>query len=66
MSKKRAILAAVVLALVLCIGGVLAYFSDSEKATNTFTVGNISIQLTEANWNASNATSILPNQLIYS
>ena len=64
MSKKRAILAAVVLALVLCIGGVLAYFSDSEKATNTFTVGKISIKLTEASWDENNAKKILPNQLI--
>ena len=67
MNKKKVIIAAIVLALVLSIGGVLAYFSDSEKATNTFTVGNISIELTEPTWTstgAAKAANVLPNQLI--
>jgi predicted ribosomally synthesized peptide with SipW-like signal peptide len=38
MNKKKVLIAAFVLALVLSIGGVLAYFSDSETKTNTFTV----------------------------
>ncbi len=64
MNKKKVMVAAIVLALVLSIGGVLAYFSDSDAATNTFTVGNISIELTEPNWVADNAENILPNQKV--
>lgn len=67
MNKKKVMLAAIVLALVLSIGGVLAYFSDSDEKTNTFTVGKISIQLTEPTWDSTGKTkaeSVLPNQLI--
>ena len=52
MSKRKIILLASALCLVavLAIGGSLAYFTDSEEATNTFTVGNVDITLTEPNW----------------
>jgi len=65
MNKKKVMLSAIVLALVLSIGGVLAYFSDTDAKTNTFTVGKISIQLTEPTWTSTGqakATNILPNQ----
>ncbi len=46
-----------ILALVLClvlaltaIGGTLAYFTDTEEAVNTFTVGNVDIQLLESQY----------------
>lgn len=48
--KKKATIAVVAFALVLCfaIGGTLAWLSDeSETVTNTFTVGDIDITLTE-------------------
>lgn len=67
MNKKKALIAAFVLALVLSIGGVLAYFSDSDTKTNTFTVGNVSIQLTEPTWDSTGSTAaqtVLPNQMI--
>lgn len=46
------------IAMMLCIallaiaiaGGTLAYFTDDDAKTNTFTVGNVSIVLTEPNW----------------
>lgn len=49
-----------ILALVLCVamlaiavvGGTLAYFTDDEAKTNTFTVGNVNITLTEPKWEA--------------
>ena len=34
------------------IGGTLAYFTDSDAAENTFTVGNVDIALTEPDWEA--------------
>lgn len=55
MSKRKILLLASALCLVavLAIGGTLAYFSDQEEATNTFTVGNVDITLTEPNWKES-------------
>lgn len=52
-----------ILAIVLCIamlaiaivGGTMAYFTDNDAKTNTFTVGNVSIVLTEPNWDATGA-----------
>ena len=48
MKKKKTILAALVLALVVSIGGVIAYFSDTDSKTNTFTVGKVSIEVKNA------------------
>lgn len=48
---KKKILAlslCVVMAAIAIVGGTLAYFTDTDKATNTFTVGNIDINLTES------------------
>ena len=50
-----------ILALVLCVamlaiavvGGTLAYFTDTDAKTNTFTVGNVDITLTEPKWDES-------------
>lgn len=55
MSKRKIVLLASALCMVaiLAIGGTLAYFTDNDKATNTFTVGNVSIELTEPNWEGS-------------
>lgn len=65
-----------VLLLVLCavllvgasVAGTVAYLTDKEDVTNTFTVGNIDIKLDEANTAANdrteegNAYHLLPNQ----
>ena len=55
MNKKKVLVLAVSVCLVaiLAIGGTLAYFTDEEEATNTFTVGNVDITLTEPNWEGS-------------
>lgn len=49
MNKKKILVLAVSVALVaiLAIGGSLAYFTDTKSATNTFTVGNVKIDLIE-------------------
>jgi predicted ribosomally synthesized peptide with SipW-like signal peptide len=52
MKKKKTILAAAVLLLMLAVGGAIAYFTDTESKTNTFTIGNVDITLTEAGWDA--------------
>lgn len=51
MKKKVTTLALLAALLTIIIGGAtLAYFTDEEEATNTFTVGNVDITLTEDNW----------------
>lgn len=49
MKKKTILVAAIAVMLVaaLVVGGTLAYFTDKDVATNTFTVGNVSINLIE-------------------
>lgn len=64
-----------VFALVLCIamlaiaiaGGTLAYFTDNDAKTNTITVGNVSIVLTEPNWDttgAAEAKNVYPGEAL--
>lgn len=47
--KKRIIAISLVVAMlaIAVIGGSLAYFTDTDAATNTFTVGNVDIKLIE-------------------
>ena len=49
MKKKSILMAAIAVMLVaaLVVGGTLAYFTDTKAATNTFTVGNVKINLIE-------------------
>lgn len=51
MNKRRILAIAMSLCIVaiLAVGASLAYFTDTDKATNTFTVGNVKIDLHEAN-----------------
>ena len=49
MKKKIAALALVVVLLAAAVvGGTMAYFTDTDSATNVFTVGNVDIVLDEA------------------
>ena len=50
MNKKKTIIAAIVLLLVAVVGGAIAYFTDTDTKTNTFTIGNVDITLTEPSW----------------
>lgn len=54
MSKRKILTLALMLCMVaiLAIGGTLAYFTDTDTADNVFTVGNVSIDLTEPKWDA--------------
>jgi predicted ribosomally synthesized peptide with SipW-like signal peptide len=53
MKKKIfAIAFAAILAVTAITGASLAYLTDEEEATNVFTVGNVDIELTEPNWDA--------------
>jgi len=64
MSKKKSIAVAIVLLLVLVVGGLLAYFTDTDTKTNTFTLGNnIEISLTET-WDSSDGLGIHPGAVV--
>lgn len=53
MKKKLLVAALAVIMVVTAIAGAsLAYLTDKEEATNEFTVGNVDIELTEPNWDA--------------
>lgn len=57
MNKKKGIAVAVVLLLILLIGGMLAYFTDTDTKDNVFTLGDkIDIELTETAWDTTDTT----------
>lgn len=62
--KHKALALAVMMLGCLGMTGISAYFTVSDTATNTFTVGNISLELQEPNWQEPNGESVLPGQEI--
>lgn len=60
--KKKFLAFATVFALaaVAVVGGTMAYFTDTEKADNTFAVGNVNISLIEQQRNTSNSDMLSP------
>lgn len=62
--KIGAIILAGVLAIMLTVGGISAYFTDGDSVTNAFTVGKISLELKEPDWDPENAKDIVPGQTI--
>ena len=50
MKKNRLIALAIMLAAVIVISSAYAYFTDVKEVTNTFTVGDLEITLTEPEW----------------
>ena len=60
MKKKILVLCLVVaLAVTAVVGGTLAYFTDTDNETNTFTVGGVEIDLIEQQRNA-NSSALVP------
>ena len=69
MKKKKVVatLAACGLAMTLMVGGTLAYLTDTEKTTNTFTVGKVTVDLLEPNYpgnGSDQVTDVVPNEEI--
>lgn len=48
MKKKLTLVVSLLLVMALSIGGTIAWLTDTETVTNTFTVGNIDITLEES------------------
>ena len=64
MNKKKTIAVAIVLALLLLIGGMLAYLTDTDTATNEFTIGDdVEISLSET-WTPADGLGIHPGAKI--
>ena len=57
MKKRKTMIAAIVLLLVFIVGRAIAYFTDTDTATNTFTIGNVDITLSEPNWSTTDSNS---------
>ena len=57
MTKKKILVLALTIAMVaiLAVGGSLAYLTSTDSATNTFTVGNVKIELLESQYHRVNA-----------
>ena len=53
--KLTAIFLCVALVAIAIVGASLAYFTDTDKKTNTFTVGNVKIELLESQYHRVNA-----------
>lgn len=65
MKKKIVALCLCIALAVVAIGGAtLAYFTDTETATNTFAVGNVDITLTESDWNQNDTHKLVPGTTI--
>ena len=62
-SKKFLKIILIVIAFIIT-GTIIAYLTDSDTATNVFTVGSVKITLTEPNWNSSNGQNVVPGQPI--
>lgn len=65
-AKKKivSIALAAALAATAIVGSSLAYFTDKDEATNTFTVGKVDIELTEPNWDANINRDLIPGKTI--
>ena len=67
--KKKIMAAALAICMMatLVVGISLAYFTDTDSKTNTFTVGNVDITLTEPSWlgdTSEDAVRLIPGKTI--
>lgn len=67
MTKKKILVLALTLAMVaiLAVGGSLAYLTDNKSATNTFTVGNVKIDLIEQERGENGLQAFTQNKKLY-
>lgn len=66
--NKKNYVIAVALIAVMAVGGIAAYFTSTDQATNTWTVGKVKIDLTEPEYDENNeeeAKDMTPNKEIH-
>lgn len=64
MKKKITLVVALALVLVVGVFGTLAYLTDSQSVTNTFTIGNVGITLAETEGGDNHQFKMIPGQTI--
>ena len=64
MKKKITLVVALALVLVVGVFGTLAYLTDSQSVTNTFTIGNVGITLAETEGGEDHQFKMIPGQTI--
>lgn len=66
MKKKIKVILSMILVIVVLVvtGNLLGYLTSQKQITNVFTLGRVKIELNEANWDASLATNLKPNDSI--
>lgn len=62
MLKKNRKLLVIAMVVVLAFGAFAAYFTSTDTATNTWTVGQVKIDLVEPEYDESDTEDITPNQ----
>ena len=60
MKKKIAVAVSLLLVLALSVGGTIAWLTDSDSVTNTFTIGKVDITLNET---TGNSYKIMPGRV---
>lgn len=66
-SNKKNVVIVAGMICVLAIASIAALMTDTKTVTNTFTTGNVTIELTEPTWTSTGeakATNITPNKVI--
>lgn len=63
-TRRKQVAAATAICAILALGTTLAYFTSTDSATNTFTVGNVTIDLTEPGFDSQSSehSDITPNK----
>ncbi len=64
LNKAKATIFAAILTAMFTIGGIMAYLTDADTKTNTFTVGEISLELQEPNWDEIQGMDLRPNKTL--
>lgn len=64
--SKKVTIGILIVALLasLSIGGTLAYLTDTERATNTFSISDLDIKLDEPNWNDGDGDDLTPGDTL--
>ena len=60
LNRKWLMVIALVMSLTMATAGTLAYLTDTDSATNTFTIGDVEIDLTERSWSEDDQPTLLP------
>lgn len=66
-NKIKATVIALTLVACLAVAGVSAYFTDAADVTNTFTIGEVKLEMTEPNYpgnNSDDVKDITPNKTV--